>query len=43
MIVHFYSRELGTAAVTDKRPATGSLWQFEAIVFFGALGVLVAC
>lgn len=42
LIVHFYSRKLGSDAVTEKKPATGSLWQFEAIVFFGALGVLVA-
>jgi TRAP-type uncharacterized transport system fused permease subunit len=43
LIVHFYSRRVGAAAVEpDESERKKSLWQFEGLVFFGALGSLIA-
>lgn len=41
MIVHFYSKRLGVQASPDIQTEHKPLWQFEGIVFFGALAVLV--
>ncbi len=42
LIVHFYSRRVGAAAVQpDESEKARSLWQFEGLVFFGALGSLI--
>jgi len=40
LIVYFYSHRIGVAGDDTKAPQR-SLWQFEAIVFFGALAALV--
>ncbi|MCH7686285.1 MAG: TRAP transporter fused permease subunit, partial [Planctomycetes bacterium] len=40
-IVHFYSRRVGAGTSTSHEKTQGSLWQFEAIVFFGAVSALV--
>jgi TRAP transporter 4TM/12TM fusion protein len=40
MIVHFYSKKVGAQAI-QREDDRASLWEFEAVVFFGALGVLV--
>ena len=44
MIVHFYARRTGVKAATSTEDVSGSqrsLWQFEGVVFFGALVALV--
>ena len=41
MIVHFYSRRLGVQASSPTESEDKPLWQFEGLVFFGALTVLV--
>ena len=40
MIVHFYSRRVGTKAVESTKEQT-SLWQYEGLVFCAALGTLI--
>ncbi|MEO1995517.1 MAG: TRAP transporter fused permease subunit, partial [Planctomycetaceae bacterium] len=42
MIVHFYARRVGTAATQPSSDSQQSLWQYEGLVFFGALGALIA-
>jgi len=42
LIVHFYARRVGTAAPQPSGDAQQSLWQYEGLVFFGALGALIA-
>lgn len=42
LIVHFYAKRVGTAAETNTRSDTESLLQYEGLVFFSALGVLIA-
>ena len=41
MIVHFYSKRVGAKAIQSDGTDKGSIWKFEAVVFFGALGILV--
>ncbi|MHC4878198.1 MAG: TRAP transporter permease [Planctomycetota bacterium] len=41
LIVHFYSKKVGAQAVQRQEDEKSSLWEFEAVVFFGALGILV--
>jgi TRAP transporter 4TM/12TM fusion protein len=41
MIVHLYSRRVGAQPSVGEQARASSLWQFESIVFFGALGMLV--
>ena len=41
MIVHYYSRRVGAKAINEETDTTKPIWRFEAVVFFGALGVLV--
>lgn len=41
MIVHFYSRRVGSGTTENAAEKSRSLWQFEGIVFFGALIALV--
>ncbi len=41
MIVHFYSRRIGARGVDESEHQKHHLWEFEALVFFGALGALV--
>ena len=41
MIVHFYSKRVGAKAIQSDGSDKGSIWKFEAVVFFGALGILV--
>lgn len=41
MIVHFYSHRVGARAIQTDGRDKGSIWKFEAVVFFGALGILV--
>ena len=41
MIVHFYSRRIGARAVDETEHQKHRIWEFEALVFFGALGALV--
>ena len=41
MIVHFYSRRVGVKVAETTGQEQRSLWQFEAVVFFGALTALV--
>ena len=41
LIVHFYSKKVGAQAIQRQEEEKSSLWEFEAVVFFGALGVLV--
>jgi TRAP transporter 4TM/12TM fusion protein len=41
MIVHFYSKRVGAKAIQSDDSDKGSIWKFEAVVFFGALGILV--
>ena len=41
MIVHYFSRRVGAQAAAAAQDTTKPIWRFEAIVFFGALGVLV--
>lgn len=41
MIVHFYSKRVGAKAIQTDGSDKGSIWKFEAVVFFGALGILV--
>ncbi|NQV27503.1 MAG: TRAP transporter fused permease subunit [Rhodopirellula sp.] len=41
MIVHFYSKRVGAKAIQTDGTDKGSIWKFEAVVFFGALGILV--
>jgi TRAP transporter 4TM/12TM fusion protein len=42
MIVHLYAKRVGAKPLDAKKlPPVGSIWEFEAVVFFGALGVLV--
>ncbi|MBP85415.1 MAG: hypothetical protein CMJ64_01665 [Planctomycetaceae bacterium] len=42
LIVHFYALRIGTATAEEpKDDETKSIWQFEGLVFFGALFVLV--
>lgn len=41
MIVHFYSHRIGAKAIQRDDSVEVSIWKFESIVFFGALGVLV--
>jgi len=40
MIVHYYSGRLGAQPLSEKA-ANKQIWKFEALVFFGALGVLI--
>ena len=42
MIVHFYAGRVASSEVEAEPKAERSIWQFEGLVFFGALGVLVA-
>ncbi len=41
LIVHFYSQRIGVQAAQKPDSERGPLWTYEAVVFFGALGVLV--
>ena len=41
MIVHYYSKRVGAKAIQSDGTDKGSIWKFEAVVFFGALGILV--
>jgi TRAP transporter 4TM/12TM fusion protein len=41
MIVHYYSKRVGAKPIQSDGSDKGSIWKFEAIVFFGALGILV--
>jgi TRAP-type uncharacterized transport system fused permease subunit len=41
MIVHFYSRRIGARAVDEAEHQRSIIWEFEGLVFFGALGALV--
>jgi TRAP transporter 4TM/12TM fusion protein len=41
MIVHYYSKRVGAKAIQTDGTDKGSIWKFEAVVFFGALGILV--
>jgi TRAP transporter 4TM/12TM fusion protein len=41
LIVHFYSRRVGAGTSTSDDKTQDSLWQFEALVFFGAVSALV--
>jgi len=41
MIVHYYSRRVGAQAIDKRTDEAKPIWRFEAVVFFGALGVLV--
>tara|TARA_R110002072_G_scaffold303142_1_gene495765 strand:+ start:8439 stop:11084 length:2646 start_codon:yes stop_codon:yes gene_type:complete len=41
MIVHYYSKRVGAKPIQNEGKDKGSIWKFEAIVFFGALGILV--
>ncbi len=41
LIVHFYSQRIGVQAAQKSDSERGPLWTYEAIVFFGALGILV--
>lgn len=41
MIVHFYSKRVGAKPIQTDGSDKGSIWKFEAVVFFGALGILV--
>jgi len=41
LIVHFYARRMGTMAMEPETGEKRSLWQFEGLVFFAALGALV--
>jgi len=42
LIVHFYARRVGGDRVTAETVPTTSLLQYEGVVFFGALGMLIA-
>lgn len=42
LIVHFYARRVGTAPSATTTAKGESLLQYEGLVFFGALGVLIA-
>ena len=41
MVVHFYSRRIGTRVVERDQKSESVLWRFEALVFFGALAALI--
>jgi TRAP transporter 4TM/12TM fusion protein len=41
LIVHFYSRRIGTVNVRADREKLPSLWQYEGLVFFAALTALI--
>jgi TRAP transporter 4TM/12TM fusion protein len=41
MIVHFYSRRIGARAVDEAEHQRHRIWEFEGLVFFGALAALV--
>ena len=41
LIVHFYSKKVGAQAIKRQEDTAAPLWEFEAVVFFGALGILV--
>jgi TRAP transporter 4TM/12TM fusion protein len=41
MIVHFYSRRVGAKSADSAAQENRSLWEFEGVVFFGALAVLI--
>ncbi|MCH2125279.1 MAG: TRAP transporter fused permease subunit [Pirellulaceae bacterium] len=41
MIVHFFAGRLGATAVERTDKPQRSIWQFEGIVFFSALGILI--
>ncbi len=41
MIVHLYSRRIGARATDQDEQAQHRIWEYEALVFFGALGALV--
>ncbi len=41
LFVHFYSRRVGTDAPVDSNEESVSLFQYNGLVFFGALGALI--
>jgi TRAP transporter 4TM/12TM fusion protein len=41
MIVHLYSRRVGSGQDVVKKQPVRSLWQYEGLVFFAALGALI--
>jgi len=41
MIVHFYSQRIGARGVDEVERKKHRIWEFEGLVFFSALGVLV--